>query len=165
MLRSSVLLARGATVAEIVEDGRFGIQHLVLILREIIGLDVVAEDVFAGGHRLFAREKLDQRGFARAVDADQRDAVAALDVESRAGENVLRAVAFRNVPEFGDDAAAGFGLREAEVDGLFVGRNFDALDLFQFLDAALHLFGFGGLSAEAVDEGFELLRCARADCA
>ena len=43
------------------------------------------------------------------------------------------------------------------MDGLFVGRNFDAFDFFQFLDAALHLFGLGGLGTEAVDEGFELL--------
>ncbi len=51
----------------------------------------------------------------------------------------------------------GLGLRKAEVDGLFVGRNLDPLDLFQFLDPALHLFGFGRLRAEAVDEGFQLL--------
>ena len=53
--------------------------------------------------------------------------------------------------------AAGLGLREGEVDGLLVRRNLDALDLLQFLDAALHLLGLGRLVAEAVDEGFELL--------
>ena len=36
-------------------------------------------------------------------------------------------------------------------------RNLDALDFFKFLDARLHLFGFGRLIAEAVDEGFQLL--------
>ena len=35
--------------------------------------------------------------------------------------------------------------------------NLDAVDLLQFLDAALHLLGLGGLVAEAVDEGFQLL--------
>ncbi len=39
---------------------------------------------------------------------------------------------------------------------LFVGQ-LDALDLFQFLDAALHLFGLGGLITEATNEGFQLL--------
>ena len=39
---------------------------------------------------------------------------------------------------------------------LFFG-NLDALDLFQFLDARLHLLGLGGLGAEAVDEGFKVL--------
>ena len=33
----------------------------------------------------------------------------------------------------------------------------DSLDLFQFLDAALHLLGLGRLVAEAVDEHFQLL--------
>ena len=36
-------------------------------------------------------------------------------------------------------------------------RQLDALDLFQFLDPALHLLGLGGLIAEAVDEDFQLL--------
>ena len=43
------------------------------------------------------------------------------------------------------------------MDGLFIGRNFDALDFLQFLDAGLDLLGFGRLVAEAVDEGFQLL--------
>jgi hypothetical protein len=43
------------------------------------------------------------------------------------------------------------------VDDRLFERNFDALDLVEFLDAALHLLGLGGLVAEAVDEGFELL--------
>ena len=43
------------------------------------------------------------------------------------------------------------------MDGFLVGRDLDALDLLQFLDAALDLLGLGGLVAEAVDEGFQLL--------
>ena len=73
-----------------------------------------------------------------------------------AREHVFLPIALRNVAELGNDAAAGLRLRETEVDGLFVRRNFDALDLLQFLDAALHLFGFGRLIAEAVDERFQL---------
>ena len=67
------------------------------------------------------------------------------------------AVALGDVGELGDDAAAGLGLREGEVDGLLFRRNLDALDLFELLDAALHLLGFGGRVAEAVDEDFQLL--------
>ena len=51
----------------------------------------------------------------------------------------------------------GLGCGKAEVDGLLVRRNLDALDLLQFLDAALHLLGLGRLGAKAVDEGLELL--------
>ena len=57
-----------------------------------------------------------------------------------------------------DHGAAGGGrLRDGEVDGRLFFRHFDALDLFQFLDARLDLLGLGGLVAEAVDEGFERL--------
>ena len=51
----------------------------------------------------------------------------------------------------------GFGCWKGKVDHLFFFRQLDALDLFQFLDAALHLLGFGRLVAEAVDEYFQLL--------
>ena len=112
---------------------------------------------------LRARQQFDQRGFARAVHADQRDAVSALDHEIDVAENfllgaaVLAGISLGHVFGLGHDAAAGLGLRERKVDGLFFRRNLDALDLFQFLDAALHLLGLGGLVAEAVDEDFELL--------
>jgi hypothetical protein len=78
-------------------------------------------------------------------------------MKSRRGKHDVIAVALGHVLELGHDAAARLGLREAEVDGLLFGRNLDPLDLLQFLDAALHLLGLGGLVAEAVDEGFELL--------
>ncbi len=74
-----------------------------------------------------------------------------------AAENELLAVAFRHVLKLGHDAAARLGLRKREVDGLLFVGQLDALDLFQFFDAALHLLGLGGLIAEAVDEGFQLL--------
>ena len=141
--------------AQVFENGEFGIEDFVLILGEVIGLGVVPEVEFAGGDGLFAGKDLDERRFSGAVHADESDAVAAFDVEGRAGEDVLVAVAFRDVLKFGDDAATGLRLGEAEVNGFLIGRDFDALDFFQFLDAALHLFGFGGLGAEAVDKGFE----------
>ena len=43
------------------------------------------------------------------------------------------------------------------MNGLFFCREFNALDLLQFLDTALYLLGFGRLIAEAVDEDFQLL--------
>ncbi len=39
---------------------------------------------------------------------------------------------------------------------LFFG-NLNALDLIEFLDAALYLFRLGGLGTETVDEGFKVL--------
>ena len=43
------------------------------------------------------------------------------------------------------------------MNGLLVVGQFDALDLVQFLDAALHLLGLGGLIAESVDKRFEMI--------
>ena len=43
------------------------------------------------------------------------------------------------------------------MNRLFFRRNLDPLDLFQFLDSALHLLGLRRLVAEAVDEDFQLL--------
>ena len=82
-LRSSVCVDFGRELAEVVEHARVGIEFLVLILREVIGVHVVAEAVFARGERLGAGQQLDQRRFAGAVHADQGDAVAALDDEAR----------------------------------------------------------------------------------
>ena len=109
------------------------------------------------GQRLGLRQQLDQRGFPGAVHAHQRNPVAALDHEIDVAKHFFLAVGLRDADELGDDAARGLGLREGEVDGLFFFRQFDALDLLQFLDPALHLLGLGGLVAEAVDEDFQLL--------
>ncbi len=157
MLRSSVLVARGATVARSSSMRAEPVELLVLILREVIGLGVVAQGEFARGQRLGAGQQLDQRRFAGAVDAHQRHAVAALDDEIDAGKDLVIAVALGDVLEFGHDAPARLRLRKAEVDGLLFRRNFDALDALQFLDAALHLLRLRGLGAEADDEGFQLL--------
>ena len=54
-LRSSVWVERGETIAQVVENAGVGIEFLVLILREVVGLDVVAEAVFAVGQRLVRR--------------------------------------------------------------------------------------------------------------
>ncbi len=90
-------------------------------------------------------------------DSHQRDPVAAFDDEADAAEDFLGAVALRRVAEFGHHPAAGLGLRKREVDGLLIlRRHFDFLHPLQFLDAALRLFGLGGLIAEAVDEGLQL---------
>jgi len=62
-------------------------------LREVFAGHVVAEADGAAGWRFRACEQLDQRRFARAVYADQRDTIAALDGEARIGEDLLCAIA------------------------------------------------------------------------
>ena len=102
-------------------------------------------------------QQLDQRGFACAVHAHQGNAVAAFDHETDIAKYFFLAVRFGHVNELGDDPAAGFRLLEGKVDYLLFFRQFDAVDLFQFLDAALHLLGFGRLIAETIDENLQLL--------
>ena len=63
--------------------------------------------------RLGAGQNLDQGGFAGAVDADQGDAVAALDEEVGAGKHQMVAVALGDILELGDDAPARLRLRES----------------------------------------------------
>src|SRR5579864_5380025 len=153
----------GRGSADIVDDAGVGIEFLILILRKVVGLDVVAETEFAVGHLLRTGQKFDERGLPRAVYADQGNAVSAFDHEIDVAKDFLFGAAvfawvrFGHIFELGHDAAAGLGLGKRKVDGLFFRRNLDALDLFQFLDAALHLLGLGGLVAEAVDEDFQLL--------
>src|SRR5581483_12076710 len=98
-----------------------------------------------------------QRGLARSVRSHQSDAVAALNEKIQVVENAVGAVALRNVPELLHDAPAGLWLREAEMNGLLLRRQLDALNLFELFDAALHLAGLGGLVAETVDKDFQMM--------
>src|ERR1700678_162846 len=150
------------SVPEIIDHAGFGIEFLVLVLGEVIGLHVMAEAVFSRGGQLRASQKLDEGRFSRAIDSYERDAVAFFNQEIYAAENFFGAsvgfcIGLGHTFEFGHNAAAGLGLREGKVNRFFFRRNFDALDLFQFFDAALHLLGFRCLIAKTVDKHFQLL--------
>ncbi len=147
--------------SKVVEDASFRIEFFVLILREIVGLDVVAQLVFAGGERLLAGQQFNQSGLSCSVDSHQRDALTALDHEIYFLENLVLinatiAVALSDIRELGNDAPARFRLRKRKADGLLFFRNFDPLHFFELFNAALHLLGFGGRIAEAVDKHFKL---------
>ena len=133
------------------------VEHLVLVLREVFADHVVAQLYLASRGRFVAGEQLDERGFSRAVHADQRHAVAALDGELDVVEHLLLAITLREPIGLHNHAPRGRRLGKLEVDHRLFFGNLDALDLFQFLDARLHLLGLGGLGAEAVDESFKVL--------
>ena len=118
----------------------------------------------AGGGLFLLAEEADESGFACAVGSDEGDAVAAFDGEVDVFEDEFFAgwssidghgVDLFEIVDFEHGAAGGGRLRDGEVDGGFFFGDLDALDLFELLDAGLDLLGFGGLVAEAVDEGFE----------
>ena len=79
-------------IGEVLKHAARRIEHLVLVLGEVVRLDVVSEAEAACGRRIQLGQQSDQRGFARAVHADQSDAISALDGEARIGEDLLLAV-------------------------------------------------------------------------
>ncbi len=119
-LRSSVCVEPRGSVAEVVDHARFGIEFFVLILREVVGLNVVAEFVFALCRLFGSRQQLDEGGFACSIDAHESDAVAALDQKANVAENFfvaavsswLGGINFRYGFELCHDPATGLGLRE-----------------------------------------------------
>ena len=74
-----------------------GIEFLVLVLREVVGLDVVSEVKRAFGQRLDSCEQLNQRRFAGAVHTDKSNAVASLNGEVRIAEDLFRAITLGHV--------------------------------------------------------------------
>ena len=86
--------------------------------------------------------------------------MAAVDFDIEVLEDGELSVALRRVFEFGDAVGAVGGRREGEVHLAVVLLEGDALHFFQLLHAALHLGGFGGLGAEAIDPLLGLLNLA-----
>src|SRR4029077_12983499 len=97
--QTSQLGLRGArrNVAEIVEDARIRIEFLVLVLREIIRLNVVAQLVFALSQGLGLRQQFDESRFPGAVHADQGNAVATFDDEIDAAKYLFLSVRLRYI--------------------------------------------------------------------
>ena len=156
------LRGRGREFAQVVENAGFGIEFLVLVLREVVGMDFVAEFVFTRRQLLLLGQQLDQGRLPCPVDAHQSDALAPLNHEIYMGKDLVfvdaaLAVTFRDIREFGDDASARLRLRKRKMNSLLFFRNFDPLHFFQLFDTALHLLGLGCRIAKTVDENFELL--------
>ena len=151
------LRVRGRQVPQVIQHAGLGIQLFILVLREVIGFHVVPQAKLAPGHRLNARQQLDERGFARAIHSHQRHTVATLNHETDGAKHPIFAVALGHLLKLRHHAPAGLGLGKREVDGLLLWRNLDALYALQFLDATLHLLGLGGLVAEAIDKRLNLL--------
>ena len=99
-----------------------------------------------------ARDQLQQRGLARAVDAHDAPALAAAHLEIQPLVNDPRAIALVHVLQADHVLAGARRRREVERDGLPAARRLDPLDLFQLLDPALHLRGMRGARLEALDE-------------
>ena len=140
-------------------EHRAALVQLDLVLGEVRRLDAVAERTLPAAGLAAAEDRLEQRRLARAVRADQRDVLAALERERRVVQQLLVAGAQRRAPSASTTTRpdrAGFrnskpSVRRAAGPGLDLLR-LDAVDL---LLLRLRLLGLRVLRAEALDEALE----------
>ena len=131
--------------------------ELLGVLGEHAELDVVAAPQLARVELALAGERRDQRRLARAVGADQRHVLAALEPQLGVAQQLAVADPQLGVLELEDDAARALGRLEREAEALAVARVArDALHLVQALRARLRL-ARAGAGAEARDEALEPL--------
>ena len=126
----------GGDVLDGVDDAALRVE-VVEFLAQPADAGGLAFDAFAGGQRVLAGERAQQRRLAGAVDTDQADALAGGEAP---GEVVNERAAVRGVDarvlELDDHAALALLRKRHELDG--VARRWDVLDQ-----------GFGGLDAVA----------------
>ncbi len=121
------------------------------MLCEIAQLHPFGEADFPFLRRQFARQQLDQRRFASAVAAQQTDARARHQVQLDRIENHTIAIARGDLFHIQQRVRQVFRRAEAEAEGVIDVRWRDQLHALQHFDAALRLFSFAGLGAEAID--------------
>src|SRR6516162_6201654 len=105
------------------------VELFVLVLREVVGFDIMAQKERTFRERLTTRQQLDERRLASSIHTHQRDPVPALNREAHIAENVLLPVALNNVRSLGDCAPAWLRLWKCEVDCLLFGRDLNPFDL------------------------------------
>ncbi len=103
-----------------------------------------------------AGDHFEQRGFARAVAAHHGPALAAADGEIETFIDDALAVSLVEILHHRHLVARARRNAEFEFDHLAALRQLDLFDFVERFDAALHLRGFGGVGAEAVDEALLL---------
>ena len=120
-------------------------------------MDIVPDGEFAV-KVYFVHDTFYQCGFTFAVLTDECDFFAPVDGEVHVMENDVFTIGFAHI--FADNriVSATAGGREFQAQrGVVFIVHFDAVYLFQLLDTALYLYGFGGFVAEAFDEVFRIL--------
>ena len=148
-------------LAERVEDGVPWVERLGLMLCEKCEVGVMAEGAGAA-EGLGAVEDAGEGGFAGAVAPDECDLIAALDGERpRAVEHgdvaLGRRVDLGERRDLHHHFARAARLRKANRDGGFIrGGRGEPVHLFQHLDAALRLPGFGGFVPKSLDKPLHL---------
>ena len=157
-----LLAAGGADVAcqphHVHQRAVAGREHVELLLREVADREALAGDDLARERRQVAGDRLDERGLALAIGAEDADALAGEHRAVDVVDDALRAGAAFGRIAAGDvserEHRIGQALRLLELE-LEVGAREHRRELFhprQRLDAALRLLGLARLGLEAVDE-------------
>src|SRR4029077_7496803 len=136
-------------------NGELRLERLGGVLGEVAELRVRVGLVRAGARRQLPGEQAQQRRLARAVRADDRDLLRALEFHVRVAEDVAPGfVAERGVAQAHERAARVRRRRELEADRARLARQHDALvfESRDLLALALRLRGLRVLRAKALDE-------------
>lgn len=133
-----------------------GAQLIELMLGEVADLKPLASAKLARHRGEVADDALDERGLARAVDAENADALARADRERDAVDHDALVVAETKVFRIDEMLGQADGLRKLEAPLALGAHGLDGLELFEHLDAGLGLAGLRRLGAEALDEAREM---------
>ncbi len=130
------------------------VQFIQLVLREVSDRQLVGARHRARERLQPVGEQLDQRRFAVAIGAEQRDAIIMIDAQRHLGEHRGgRVIADRDIVERDDRRRQHlFRRRERNLLHVLGHQRRDRLHLFQHFDARLRLPGLGGLGFEAIDK-------------
>src|SRR4029453_12581232 len=94
------------------------------------------------------------RGFSGTIRADERNPVAALDVQAGTIEHALLTIRFADVSKIDHRPAAFWASGKRKVHPFAFCRDLDRYNLVEHLDPALNLCRLRRLIAEAIDERF-----------
>ena len=148
----------GRNGVDLLQDG-VGFGHALECVLGVVGhAHVGAQIARAGSWRLQTGEDFHERGLARAVGADERHMLAAVELEVDVAVDMLFAVGLGDALEPHDHVAGARRVGELKVDVLVALGQDDKLlfDLLDLADALLGLGGLGGLVAELVDENLHV---------
>ncbi len=138
------------------DRGVLGMQLFQLVLGKITDARVLVLFAVARLRLDHARDQFNQSRFARAIGAEQADAIARPDGHIDIVEYDCVCIAGAHRFQFDQSTGAFFRLAQFEMERRIDVRGADQLHAFQRLDAALCLFCLGGLGAETLDIGFDV---------
>ena len=144
-------------IAEMVHRRLALMQRLHRVLGEVTDAQVRVRHAVAGHRRQFAHQRLHQRGLARAVGAEQADALARLQAEADiVQDHRIGPITGFDVVQ-ADQRERQLGrLGELDAELALGAHRLGAGQLGQALHAALRLRRLGGLGLEAVDEALQV---------